>query len=210
MKTDERGLTAVPSAGGERGDARRDAVTQEQTAGDAQEGASLAADPRGRRHRPGHRGVPRLPAVRQGRPAGRRVRVSRSASSTAPWSSRRRTSSRPSTAARPWPDGGLVISAQPSLTNTMLTMFIITALLLVADAHLHAAAAPRSRAGSRTSWSGASSRSTTSRTAWAAPQARALRAHVHLLLRAHPRLQLERPGAAHRARSSSCARPPAT
>ncbi len=28
-------------------------------------------------------------------------------------------------------DGGLVISAQPSLTNTMLTMFIITALLLV-------------------------------------------------------------------------------
>ncbi len=29
------------------------------------------------------------------------------------------------------PDGGLVISAQPSLTNTMLTMFLITALLLV-------------------------------------------------------------------------------
>jgi len=31
----------------------------------------------------------------------------------------------------PQADGGLVISAQPSLTNTMLTMFIITALLLM-------------------------------------------------------------------------------
>ena len=120
------------------------------------------------------------------------------ASSTAPWSSRRPTSSRPSTAVPSIADSGLVITFQPSLTNTMLTMFIVTAVLLVLMLIFSRGRAPiPGRVQNFIEWGLESlDNFAHGHGRRAGPP---VRPHVRVLLRAHPRLQLERPGAARRA-----------